>query len=105
MTQATKTNKFDIGKSLVNKTEVSFTTPTDEEKKPLDKKQTKPQLPAEKQKNIKVNVYFTSTEMSILKEALFINSQKSNSLPKMGTFLHDIVMQEIGDIVKELNKK
>lgn len=89
-----KTNKFDLGKDILNKSSVIFKS-NSEEKKLTEKKKTKPSKSIEEQKRHKASVYFTDAEFEKLTQALMSYANDTKKLPKMASFLHELIMREI----------
>lgn len=89
-----KTNKFDLGKDILNKSSVIFKS-NSEEQQLTEKKKTKPPKAIEEQKRHKVGVYFTDAEFEKLTHALMNYANDTKRLPKMASFLHELIMREI----------
>lgn len=89
-----KTNKFDLGKEILNKSSVMFKNNT-EEQQSTEKKKTKPSKLIEEQKRHKVGVYFTDAEFEKLTKALMNYANNTKKLPKMASFLHELILREI----------
>jgi len=100
----TKPNKFNLGKDILNQSTATFKQTekkkeeieVKEEKKSVsDKRVTKPTKAIEEQKRHKVGIYFTDSEFDIINEALMKYAQETKKLPKMASFLHELILKKI----------
>ena len=98
----TKTNKFDLGKDILNKSTATFRKVSEKEedekeerREEQEKRITKPTKAVEEQKRHKVGIYFTDTEFEKLNNALVKYAQETKKLPKMASFLHGLILREI----------